>query len=301
MKRSVKITVVGLAFNALLFGIKLTGGILSGSLSLLSDSFNSLTDIIASIAIFIAVRISTASADEDHPFGHHRAEPIAGLIVAIFAAILGFEVLRNAFNSIFTPRSLEINWYIYTIILVSMAVKGVLTILFRLEAKRSKSPALLASSIDHRNDILVSSSVLIGSILVRLGYPLFDTGVAFFIGSFIVYSGFRIGVENVDFLMGKNPEPEIIDRLKTLALSVEGVLALNDVKAHYLGNFIQIEIHIEVDQDSTTQLSHDISKRVQRKLESEQIVDFAFVHVDPVHAHPRNANRGPMNPDAPEK
>jgi cation diffusion facilitator family transporter len=286
MKKSVKITIVGLVLNAFLFGIKLTGGIFSGSLSLLSDSFNSLTDIIASIAIFVAVRISTASADADHPFGHHRAEPIAGLIVAIFAAILGFEVLRNAFESIFTPRNLEIDWFIFTIIMVSIAAKVFLTILFRLEAKRSKSPALLASSIDHRNDILVSSSVLIGSILVRLGYPLFDSGVAFFIGSFIVYSGFRIGVENVGFLMGKTPEPDIVDRLKTLALSVEGVIALNDVKAHYLGNFIQTEIHIEVDQESTTQRSHDIAKKVKQRLESEQIVDFAFIHVDPVHVDP---------------
>jgi len=282
MKKSVKITVVGMVLNTFLFGIKLFGGVVSGSLALYSDSFNSLTDIMASVAIFVAVRVGTTSADEDHPFGHHRAEPIAGLIVAIFAAILGFEVLRNAFESIFTPRELVIYWYIFAIVIVSIVLKIFLTILFKIEAKRNKSPALFASSIDHRNDILVSCSVLIGSILVRLGHPLFDSSVAFVIGSFIVYSGFKIGVENVNFLMGKTPDQETIDRLKSLALSVDGVLDLNEVKAHYLGNFIQIEIHIEVDRRQTTQRSHSIATEVRNILQEEEIVDFAFVHVDPV-------------------
>jgi cation diffusion facilitator family transporter len=282
MKKSVKITVVGMVLNTFLFGIKLAGGIVSGSLALFSDSFNSLTDIMASVAIFVAVRVGTISADEDHPFGHHRAEPIAGLIVAILAAILGFEVLRNAFESIFSPRGLEIHWYIFVIVALSIVVKIFLTILFRQEAKRSRSPALYASSVDHRNDILVSTSVLIGSFLVWMGHPLFDSIVAFLIGSFIIYSGFRIGIENVDFLMGKTPDTEVIDHLKALALSVDGVLNLNEVKAHYLGNFIQIEIHIEVDRAHTTELSHSIAKKVRARLEEEEIVDFAFVHVDPV-------------------
>ncbi len=282
MKRTVKVTVVGMALNAFLFAIKLLGGIKSGSLALFSDSFNSLTDIIASVAIFVAVRIGTKSADADHPFGHHRAEPIAGLIVAVLAAILGFEVLRSAFESFFAPRELAVDLLVFVIIGVSVVLKIFLTVLFRHEARISKSPALLASSIDHRNDILVSGSVFIGSIFMRLGYPIFDTVVAFLIGGFIVYSGFRIGVGNVDFLMGKTPPEEIVNRLKTLALSVDGVLDLNEVKAHYLGNFIQIEIHIEVDQNQTTFRSHDIAEQVKAMLESEPDVDFAFVHVDPV-------------------
>jgi cation diffusion facilitator family transporter len=282
MKRTVKITVVGMALNAVLFAIKLLGGIKSGSLALFSDSFNSLTDIVASVAIFVAVRIGTKSADADHPFGHHRAEPIAGLIVAVLAAILGFEILRSAFMSFFTPREPVIDLLVFVIIGASILLKVFLTILFRFEAGVSKSPALLASSIDHRNDVLVSGSVLIGSVFMRLGYPIFDTLVAFLIGGFIVYSGFRIGVGNVDFLMGKIPPQEIVNRLKTLALGVDGVLDLNEVKAHYLGNFIQIEIHIEVDQNQTTARSHDIAAHVKEKLESEPAVDFAFVHVDPV-------------------
>ena len=87
-------TLIGLAGNIFLFAIKLIAGVISGSLALISDAINSLTDIFASIAIFICVRVSDKEADEGHPFGHHRAEPIAGLIVAILAGVLGFEVIR---------------------------------------------------------------------------------------------------------------------------------------------------------------------------------------------------------------
>jgi cation diffusion facilitator family transporter len=282
MKRNVKITVFGLVTNIVLFFLKLIGGIVSGSLALLSDSFNSLMDILASLAIFFAVRIGAKTADQDHPFGHRRAEPIAGLIVAIFAAILGFEVISDAFRGFFEPRDLDISLVIFIIIIASIVIKIYMYILFRREGKKLKSPALLASSVDYRNDILVSSSVLLGTLFGYFGYPVGDTIVALFIGCFIVYSGFKIGMENVDFLMGKVPSVDIIEHLKEKALSISGVMQLNEVRAHYLGNFIQVEIHIEVDKRLSTEKSHEIGKKVQDLLQEEEIVDYAFVHVDPV-------------------
>jgi cation diffusion facilitator family transporter len=282
MKRHVRITVLGVVLNCFLFIIKLLGGLLSGSLALLSDSFNSLTDILASLAIFLAVKVGAKKADMDHPFGHRRAEPIAGLVVAIFAAILGFQVLSDAFRSFFEPRDLSINLLIFIIITVSIAVKVYMYVLFRVAAKRIQSPAMKASSVDYRNDILVSFSVLIGAFFGYIGYPIGDTIVAVFIGSFILYSGFKIGMENLDFLMGKVPGEEIIGRLKEKALSIEGVRQLNDVRAHYLGNFIQVEIHIEVNRRMSTERSHNIAKQVQMLLQEEEIVDYAFVHIDPV-------------------
>jgi cation diffusion facilitator family transporter len=282
MKRHIKITVFGIVLNTFLFLIKLLGGIFSGSLALLSDSFNSLTDILTSLTIFLAVRIGAKKADSDHPFGHRRAEPIAGLVVAIFAAILGFQVISDAFRGFFEPRELDIDLIIFSIIVVSILIKVYMYVLFRREGKRGKSPALMASAVDCRNDILVSFSVLIGTLFGYIGQPLGDTIVAIFIGVFIIYSGLRIGMRNLDFLMGKVPDDEIIEHLKEKALSVEGVKQLNDVRAHYLGNFIQIEIHIEVNRRLSTKKSHDIAKRVQDLIEREEIVDYAFVHVDPV-------------------
>jgi cation diffusion facilitator family transporter len=282
MKRKLKITIIGIVFNTFLFIIKLTGGIISNSLALISDSFNSLTDIMASLAIFFAVKIGAKKADFDHPFGHQRAEPIAGLMIAILAAILGFEVIKNAFQGFFETRNLNINLLIFGIIIVSITVKIYLYLLFRIAGQKSNSPALLASAVDNRNDILVSSSVLIGNFFGYFGYSIFDSIVALFIGGFIVYSGFKIGMQNVDFLMGKVPGEQIIKQIKGIALSIDGVRALNDVKAHYLGTFVQVEIHIEVDRKLRTEKSHEIAKNVQKILQKKGIVDYVFVHVDPI-------------------
>lgn len=282
MKRSVRITIIGVVFNTILFSMKLSGWRLSNSLALVSDAINSLLDIFASVAIFFAVRIALRKADADHPFGHHRAEPIAGLIVAILAAILGFEIIKNAFEGFFIEKDLRVNLLIFIIVIATIAVKLYLYILFRLEGKKVRSPALLASSVDHRNDILVSFSVLVGNLAAYIGYSVFDSIVALCIGGFIVYSGFRIGMENVDFLMGKVPPAEVMEKLKQSALSVEGVKNIHDVRAHYIGDIIQAEIHIEVDKSLRTEESHRIARSVQDQLEGEEVVDYAFVHVDPV-------------------
>jgi cation diffusion facilitator family transporter len=203
-------------------------------------------------------------------------------VVSILAAILGFEVIKNAFRGFFEPREMSISLPIFAIVIVSIAVKIWMYTVFRIEGRKIKSPALIASSVDYRNDILVSFSVLVGNLFAYIGYPIGDSIVALFIGAFIIYAGFKIGIQNLDFLMGKVPDREIIQKLKEKALSIEGVKKLNDVRAHYLGNFIQVEIHIEVNKRMSTKKSHEIAKKVQKHLQREQIVDYAFVHVDPV-------------------
>jgi len=282
MKKKEKLTLLAVAINVLLFGLKISAYIFSGSLAILSDSFNSLMDILSSIAIFFAVKVSSKKADSDHPFGHRSAEPIAGLIMAIFAAVLGFEVIKDAVISILRIRKIEITTVTLMIMTMAIILKLVIFLLFNSYAKKINSPAIKASAIDYRNDIIVTFMVILGNIIVYSGFNIVDGIIAILVGGFIIYSGIRIGIENMGFLMGKRPPDEIIDKLKDIALSVEGVKALNDVRAHYLGSYIQIEIHIEVDKNISTERSHDIAKKVQRKLLENDLVDFCFVHVDPV-------------------
>ncbi len=282
MKKKEKLTLLAVAINVLLFGLKIYAYIFSDSLAILSDSFNSLMDILSSIVIFFAVKVSSKKADSDHPFGHRSAEPIAGLIMAIFATVLGFEVIKDAVISILRIRKIEITTVTLMIMTAAIILKLVIFSLFNSYAKKINSPAIKASAIDYRNDIIVTFMVILGNIIVYSGFNIVDGIIAILVGGFIIYSGIRIGIENMGFLMGKRPPDEIIDKLKDIALSVGGVKALNDVRAHYLGSYIQIEIHIEVDKNISTERSHDIAEEVQRKLLENDLVDFCFVHVDPV-------------------
>ena len=268
--------------NIFLFGIKITAGIMSNSLAIISDAVNSFTDIVSSIIIFFAVKTSSKQADEGHPFGHHRAEPIAGLIVAIFAGILGFEILHTSIFKLVEKHEHRINIYSIIVLLVSIGMKFIMFVYFKRISKSTNSPALLASSIDSRNDVFISTTALVGVVFGLYKYPQMDDIAATLISFWIIYSGYNIGIRNIDYLMGRQPEAEIMDEIKKKANSVAGVLGIHDVRAHYVGNYIHVEIHISLDQRLPMMEAHDIGKNVTREVESLESIHKAFVHIDPV-------------------
>jgi len=282
MRKSKKITIWNIVLNSVLFFAKIIVGFISGSLAVLSDAFNSLIDIVASIAIFIAVKVSHQKADEGHPFGHHRAEPLAGIVVAIFAGIVGFEIIREGIQGLFFDKKEIIGVYAIGVLVFTMLVKLFMAIYFLAEGRKLNSPAIKASGVDSRNDVLVSFVALVGVVLHMNGYYLFDSIAAILIGMFILYSGYDIGKENIDYLMGKAPSKKRIEKIKRIVLKVDGVKGMNDIRAHYVGNFIHIEIHVEVSKRLNTKKSHDIGKKVQDLVEGLPGVDKAFIHIDPV-------------------
>ena len=281
-KKAKTATIIGLIVNIFLFGIKLIAALMSGSLAILSDALNSFTDIITSIAIVIAVKMSNQKADEGHPFGHHRAEPLAGLLVAIMAGILGFEIIkRSIINIIQGSEVIEMSYVVLIILIISIVIKLLIALQFRSIAKKTNSPALSASYIDYRNDIMVSVLVLLG-FLFSAQLPLLDTAVASMIGLYILYSGYMIGARNIEYLMGSCPNKETLRNIGEIALAVNGVKGVNEINAHYVGNFIHVEVHIEVNKHMNTKRSHHISKLVQWQIESIENISKAFIHVDPV-------------------
>jgi len=281
MRRGRTATIIGLIGNTFLFVIKLVVGIMSNSLALLSDAFNSLTDIISALFIFIAVRISSKKPDRDHPFGHRRAEPIAGLIVAVLAGILAFEILKEGILNLFHTRETTVGPLAIIVLAVTIIIKVFMARYFRRVGKEIRSPAISASAIDSQNDILVSVVALVGVLGAMAGLMYLDSIAALLIALWIFKSGFEIGKENIDYLMGRSPDSEMINNVKKRARSIKGVLALNDVRAHYVGNFIHAEVHINLDRKMTTGKAHGIAKKVQGRIEEMENVDRAFIHIDP--------------------
>lgn len=275
-------TIILVICNTFLFAIKITAGIMSNSLAIISDAINSLTDIISSVIIYFAVKTSSKQADEGHPFGHHRAEPIAGLIVAIFVGILGFEILHTSVFKLTDTHVRKIGIPAIAALLVSMGMKLIMSGYFKKISRKINSPALLASSIDSRNDVFVSAAALAGVISGRYGYTHLDDIAAILIGFWIIYSGYKIGVQNIDYLMGRQPESGIMEEIKKKASAVSGVMGIHDVRAHYVGNYIHVEIHITLDQSLTLTQAHDIGKDAQRAVESIESIHKVFVHIDPV-------------------
>ncbi|MCK5236883.1 MAG: cation transporter [Deltaproteobacteria bacterium] len=275
-------TIINIFGNTFLFILKIWVALVSGSVALLSDAFNSLTDIVSSIAVYICVKISNREADEGHPFGHKRAEPIAGLIVAILAGILGFEMIRASVNRFYNYEEMTVTTVILLVPVITIIIKGLMAWYFKRVGRAVNSPAITASAVDSACDVAVSAAALVGIIGVKMGYPLFDPAAGIVISLWIIYTGYKIGLENIDYLMGKAPEDSLLRDIKLSAVNVPGVHGVNTVRAHYVGPFIHVEIHVELPRYLSIYDSHEISDEVEKRIESISSVERAFIHIDPV-------------------
>ncbi|MDP4175860.1 MAG: cation diffusion facilitator family transporter [Bacteroidota bacterium] len=277
-----KATSLALATNVFLFAIKLTVGIISNSITMISEAVNSSTDIISSLAIKYSVRISSMKPDDKHQFGHSAAQPIATFIVAVFAGVLGLNIIQESVKRIVTPANIQINIYVYIVLAITIISKVILNRYQIHIGNKYNSPAVRAQSVDSINDVLASSIALIGIIGVQAGYPRIDGVGGILVAMFILRSGFEIAKENIDYLMGRAADENLIMEITSRALRVKGVEGLNDLRSHYVGDKFHIEIHIEVNKSVSTKESHDIGKDVQHAIEKLPEVQKVFVHIDPV-------------------
>ncbi|HJU86654.1 MAG TPA: cation diffusion facilitator family transporter, partial [Gemmatimonadota bacterium] len=282
-RRARRATLIGIAGNGILFLVKATIGVASGSIALLSDAFNSLVDVVASIGIWYSVHVADKAPDADHPYGHQRAETIAALAVAIFTAILGFEIGRSAVERLIDgPRPIELAGWALGALVFSMAGNLALARYLRRRGEELESPAILAIAVECENDIWTSLAAMIGLAAAVAGAEILDPLAGILVGIWIVWGGYRFGRKNIDYLMGKSPGQELVDRIRSLALEIAGVRGVHDVRAHYVGHRIHAEVHVEVDQELPTRRSHDVGGSVRAAIERLPGVDRAFIHVDPV-------------------
>ena len=280
---AIRATWVAIGANVLLLVLKASASGLSDSLTIFSETLNSLADVVSAVVIVLCVRWAWQRPDAGHPFGHRRAEPIAGLVVAIFAGILGFEVCRTAVIDLWRGDLPErIGPYPIIALCISVVLKSWLTVYFRRRGEQLNSPALRATAIDSRNDVLISLQGLAAVALAEYRLPMLDTLAALLVGVYILYSAHRIGMENVDYLMGRSPDPLLLKRIREAAEGVDGVEGVSDIKAHYVGTMIHVELAAIVDGSLSTTDSHDVCESTRSAVETIDSVDRAFVHISPV-------------------
>lgn len=271
-----------LIVNVFLFIFKITVGILSNSIAVISEAVNSFTDIISSIAIKFSIKISFLKPDKKHQFGHTAAQPIATFIISVLAWVLGIDIVQESIKRIVSPPEIYISIWVYLVLGITIITKILMSRYQKYIGKKYNSPAVRAQAVDSINDVLASSLALIGILGVQLGYPRIDGVGGIMVAFFILRAGYEIAKENIGYLMHKAADENLIVEIASRALKINGVKGLNDLRSHYVGDKIHVEIHIEVNKTTTTQESHDIGKQVQFALEELPEVQKAFIHIDPV-------------------
>lgn len=284
--RAVQASLIAIGANALLLALKASASGFSDSLTIFSETLNSLADLAAAIVTLLCVRWAWKRPDADHPFGHRRAEPVAGLLVAIFAGILGFEVCRTAILDLWNGQLPERigPWPIAALCITAVAKAGLAWFFFE-RGRQLQSPALRATAVDCRNDVFIALQGLVAVVVAASRLPMLDTLAALLVGAYILYSAHRIGMENLDFLMGRAPEAALVERIRAAAREVPDVRGVADIKGHYVGTFVHVELTAIVDGRLSTSDSHDVCEAVRAAVESIAPVDRAFVHISPIHLH----------------
>lgn len=260
--------------------IKLFFGYWGSSEALKADGFNNLTDIIASIAVLVGLRISQKPPDENHHYGHLRAETIASLLASFIMAVIGLQVLTNAVRSIFEPAteapSLITAW-------VAFFSAVVMYVVYRYNLKLSreiKSTAVRAAAYDNRSDALVSIGAGIGIIGAIFGAPILDVITAFIVGLIIIKTALDIFKESVITLTDGFDEDEV-EALSVLVRRVPGVITLRDFKGRNHGNVMFIDLTVSVAPDLNVMESHWITEEIERKIQKVKPHCVILVHIEP--------------------
>ena len=275
-------TDIALVINIFLFIIKSIVGYLSNSIAVISEALNSLTDILSSIGIKYAVKLSREKPDTKHQFGHNAAQPIAAFVLAVFAFVVGINIIEESIKRLIEPKEINTIPEVYVVLIITVVIKILLNRYQVRIGKIFKSPAIRAASVDSINDVLASLIALVGVLGAAYNLKFIDSIAGILVAMFIFKTGYEVARENLDYLMGHSANKEFHEKIKMITMKIDGVKGINDLRSHYVGDKFHIEIHIEVDKDTSTYISHDIGNKVRFDLEKIDEVQKVFVHVDPV-------------------
>lgn len=278
-RRAIWIAVLG---NGLLALSKGAVAWLSGSTAVLATSVDSATDLVYTLFMAWGLWRSQQPPDESHPQGHARIEPIVSVLIALMMGLAGLEVVRRAVDSLLgEPRTFSWGWP--TAVLVGSAlVKVLMYLTVRRLGQQARSPAILASARDNLADVISSGTALAGVLAAIWIHPLADPLAGIAVSIWIFRNAVAILMENLGYLVGRSPEPELLERIQAAAQSVDGVLGVHRLIADYVGPQVRAELHVDVDGENPFLAAHEISNAVRNAVEALDEVDLAFVHLEPV-------------------
>lgn len=276
---------IGIICNLLLCILKISVGIISGSISILADGFNNLSDMGSSIVTMIGFKLANKPADSDHPFGHGRMEYISAFIVAVLILLVGFELLKSSFEALVSNSSTpEYSLIAIIILAISVLVKAWLFFFNRKIGKKISSEALIATAKDSLNDAIATSVILISVLVSRLIVLPFNLDAVMGIGVafFILYSGIMSAKETLNSILGTPPEKEVIKEIEDTILSFKEFIGIHDLIIHNYGPGRQFaSVHVEVPHNSDIVRCHEQIDLCE-KIVNEKLGILLVIHMDPI-------------------
>ncbi len=274
--------IVGILCNLLLFGVKLTAGLVSNSIAVISDAFNNLTDMGSSLVSILGAKLSSSPPDQEHPFGHGRIEYIASLVIAFIIFGVGFELLRNSYHQLRNPEKVIFSHVTLAILVASVLVKLWMFSYNLYLSKKIKSSINKGTAYDSLNDSIATGVVILSMILGRLwDFPI-DGLAGMAVSLFIIYAGFDIARDTVNLLLGSAPDPEVAARINEIVKNGRHVIGTHELEIHDYGpNRVLASIHAEVPDHVNIVEVHSSIDTLENQINQELGIEIV-VHMDPI-------------------
>lgn len=273
---------IGILCNVFLFIGKFLAGTVSGSVSITADAVNNLSDAASSIISLIGFKMAEKPADEDHPYGHARYEYLSGLTVAVMIILIGFELFKTGFDKVLHPTAVDFSVISAVVLLISILIKLWMSLFNKSLGKKINSSALEATAADSRNDVISSAAVLSASVISHFLKINLDGYMGIAVAVFILYSGIGLVKDTLDPLLGKAPDPELVDYIQNKILSYDGVLGTHDLMIHDYGPGRKFaSVHVEMAAEEDVLKSHDVIDNIERDFLANDSLNI-IVHFDPI-------------------
>ncbi len=275
-------SVTGIVCNIILFLLKFAVGTLSGSISVMSDAFNNLSDCASCVVTLIGCKMAAKPADKDHPFGHGRMEYLTSLIIAAVIMMVGFELLKSSALKITSPSEVTFSIAALISLIASIGIKLWMSFFNGRLGKMINSPVMAAAAQDSRNDVIATAAAAAGlTASAFTSFPL-DGIMGAVVSVFVIRAGFGIIKDTVDDLLGKPADPELTERIKKIVTAPDKIIGVHDLVVHDYGPGKKLaSCHAEVRSDENFLAAHDIIDGIEREIYSSLGI-IMTIHMDPV-------------------
>ncbi len=275
-------SIVGILCNLLLFAGKYAAGIISGSVAIMADAFNNLSDVGSSMITLAGFLFSGKRPDSDHPFGHGRYEYIAGFVVSMAILMMGLELCKTSVRKIIYPEPVENSALVMGILIISILVKLYMVFYNNSIGKKIHSVAMKATAKDSLSDVVSTTVVLVTMLVMHYAGSNIDGFCGVLVSVFILYTGFCAAKETIDPLLGTAPDPEFIRQVEEIVMDHDMVKGLHDLIVHDYGPGRRlISLHAEVPGDYSIYEAHEMIDHIEREL-NEELGCAVVIHVDPI-------------------
>ena len=273
---------VGIFLNVLLFAAKYLAGTLTGSIAIVADAFNNLSDAGSSIITLLGFKLAAKKPDRDHPYGHGRFECIAGLVVSFVILMMGFDLAKSSVTKIFHPEAVDFSILSICILIGSILVKLYMSLYNRAVGKRINSAAVLATATDSIFDVCATTMVLAATLIARFTGVNIDGWAGAIVSLVILWAGYNAAKDTIDPLLGQAPDPEFVQRIADIVNRYPEVVGIHDLAVHdYGAGRVMISLHAEVPSSGDIMALHDVIDTIERDLQDELNCS-AVIHMDPI-------------------